>query len=251
MGSLRPKGPVTCGFGSWRPALSRRPRAVGAGTSGSLGRARARAKARGRYLPPSVGVQFVPILTSFARRADMPRLTSAGIVVRKPSALARAYPRAASRRSVFVAMSLRSRMASFISELASLEVPGFGAPALPSAPGLQALAPASAIARDHGVSASGQRWRSCLRRHGKLLASQVPRRGRLYPYKGTRGARIVSARRGELMGSFRGVQVRRLFKVVENREVACAHVVAAVTESANQRNRDRGLMGSALHSRTS
>jgi len=31
-------------------------------------------------------------------------------------------------------------MASFISELASLEVPGFGAPALPSALGLEALA---------------------------------------------------------------------------------------------------------------
>jgi len=41
-----------------------------------------------------------------------------------------------------------------------------------------------------------------------LLANQVPRRGRLYPYKGTRGARIVSARRGEVMRSFRGAQVR-------------------------------------------
>lgn len=59
------------------------------------------------------------------------------------------------------------------------------------------LRPALAIARGHGVSASGRRWRSCLRRHGNLLAYQVPRRGRLYPYKGTRGARIVSARRGE------------------------------------------------------
>jgi hypothetical protein len=42
---------VTCGFAGSRPALSRRPRAVGSGTFGSLGRARARAKARGRNLP--------------------------------------------------------------------------------------------------------------------------------------------------------------------------------------------------------
>ena len=41
-----------------------------------------------------------------------------------------------------------------------------------------------------------------------LLANQVPRRGHLYPYKGTRGVQIVSARRGELIGSFRGAQVR-------------------------------------------
>jgi hypothetical protein len=79
-------------------------------------------------------------------------------------------------------------MASFISELASHEVPGFGAPALPSALGLEALALALAIARDHGASASGWRWRTCLRGHGNQLANQVPRRGRLYPYKGTRGA---------------------------------------------------------------
>jgi hypothetical protein len=99
-------------------------------------------------------------------------------------------------------------MSSFISELASHEVPGFGAPALPSSLGLEALASALAIARGHGVSASGQRWQTCLRRHGNLLASQVPRRGRLYPYKGTPGARIVSARSGELMRSFRGAQVK-------------------------------------------
>lgn len=41
-----------------------------------------------------------------------------------------------------------------------------------------------------------------------LLAIHVPRCGHLYPYKGTRGARIVSARKGELVGSFRGAQVR-------------------------------------------
>jgi hypothetical protein len=128
----------------------------------------------------------------------------------KPSAIAPPHP----LRCLHTALGLRpppalpSRFASFISELASHEVPGLGAPALPSALGLEALASASAIARGHGVSASGQRWQTCLRRHGNLLASQVPRRGRLYPYKGTQGARIVSARRGELMRSFRGAQVR-------------------------------------------
>ena len=104
--------------------------------------------------------------------------------------------------------ALPSRMASLISELASHEVPGLGAPVLPPALGLEALASALAIARDHGVSASGRRWRTCLRRHGNLLANQLPRRGHLYPYKGTRGARIVSARKGELRRSFRGAQVR-------------------------------------------
>lgn len=55
VGGLRPNSPVTCGFSTSHPALSRRPRAVGAGTFGSLGRARARAKARGRNLPPFRG----------------------------------------------------------------------------------------------------------------------------------------------------------------------------------------------------
>ena len=60
-------------------------------------------------------------------------------------------------------------LASFISELASHEVPGFWAPALPSALVLEPLASALAITRDDGASASGRRWRSCLRRHGSLL----------------------------------------------------------------------------------
>jgi len=48
---------------------------------------------------------------------------------------------------------LVKRLSSLISELASHEVPGFGAPALPSALGLEALASALAVARDQGVSA--------------------------------------------------------------------------------------------------
>jgi hypothetical protein len=70
----------------------------------------------------------------------------------KPSAFAPPHPRAASAgvRSPS-ASGPPSRLTSFISELASNEVPGFGAPALPSALGLEALAPALAIARDDGV----------------------------------------------------------------------------------------------------
>jgi hypothetical protein len=168
VGGLRPNSPVTCGFAVSRPALSRRPRAVGAGTTRFPWRARARAKERGRNLPPSKGVQFVPVLTSFARRSGMLRQASAGIASRRAVRVRAASP----SRCVLRAFgprpprALRSRFASFISELASHEVPGFGAPALPSALGLEALAPALAIARGHGVSASGRRCRSCLRRHG-------------------------------------------------------------------------------------
>jgi hypothetical protein len=166
VGGLRLNSPVTCGFASSRPALSRRPCAVGAEPPGSVGRARARAKARGRDLPPSEDVQFVPVLTSSARRAGVLRQAFGRDRI-PPS-----HPR--SRRLTLAPpllglglrpASLPVRLVSFISELASHEVPGFGAPVLPSVLGLEALAPALAIARDHGVSASGHRWRTCLRRH--------------------------------------------------------------------------------------
>jgi hypothetical protein len=81
------------------------------------------------------------------------------------------------------------RLASFISELASHEVPGFGAAALPSALGLEALASAVAIARDGGVFASGPAVAILASAAtATLLAIQVPRRGHLYPYKGTERA---------------------------------------------------------------
>ena len=90
-----------------------------------------------------------------------------------------------------------------------MRCPGSGAPVLPSVLGLEALASALAIARDQGVSAfrpgGGEPSSSA---NGNLLASHLPRRGHLYSYKGTRGARIVSARKGELMRSFRRAQVR-------------------------------------------
>jgi hypothetical protein len=210
VGGLRPNSPVTCGFATSRPALSRRPRAVGAGTT-RLPWTGASSRESARPQPAAFrgcSVRADPHLLCSPLRHALAGVWP-GSHPAKPFAFAPPHPRAASAgdRSPS-ASSLRSRLASFISELASHEVPGFGAPALPSALGLEALAFALAIARDHGVSASGRRWRSCLRRHGNLLVNQVTRRGHLYPYKGTRGVRIVSARRGELIGSFRGAQVR-------------------------------------------
>jgi len=104
-------------------------------------------------------VRHGPVFTSFARRAGM---------LRQAFGRDRIPPSRPRSRRLTLALLLqalglrpprafRSRMASFISELASHEVPGFGAPALPSALGPEALAPALAIARDHGVSASGRR----------------------------------------------------------------------------------------------
>ena len=89
-----------------------------------------------------------------------------------------------------------------------MRCPGFGAPALPSARdfgpfrllavagGPRHLRIEPAVAILHPPSTAS------------VLANQVPRRGHLHPYKGTRGARIVSARRGESLGSFQRVQVR-------------------------------------------
>jgi hypothetical protein len=55
---------VTCGFSASRPALSRRPRAVGAGTTRFLdGRELAQRRAAAN-LAASEDVQFVPVLTS-------------------------------------------------------------------------------------------------------------------------------------------------------------------------------------------
>ena len=60
--------------------------------------------------------------------------------------------------------ALPSSFRLVIAERASLEVPGFGAPSLP--PALASKPPRLpwVIAVDHGLSASGQRWRSGLRR---------------------------------------------------------------------------------------
>jgi hypothetical protein len=102
----------------------------------------------------SEDVQFVPVLTSFARRARMLRQASARTCSRQAVRVGAAHPRAASAGAVSIRREPSGRACpSLISELASHEVPGFGAPALPSALGLEALASALAIARDQGVSA--------------------------------------------------------------------------------------------------
>jgi hypothetical protein len=83
---------------------------------------------------------------------------------------------------------------------------GSGAP-VGSRPRSLALArPVAAVAASH----IRPRWRSCLRRHGLLLASRVPRRGHLHIYKGTRGPEPCRPGRGILLGSFRGPQLRAL-----------------------------------------
>jgi hypothetical protein len=147
VGGLRPNSLVTCGFAALRPALSRRPRAVGAGTTRFPRTCASSAKARGCNLPHTVGVQFVPVLTSFARRARH----APAAVGRDRTPPSRPRSRRLARALPLLALGLRpprasrSRLASFISELASHEVPGLGAPALPSALGLEALASALAI----------------------------------------------------------------------------------------------------------
>ena len=139
---LRPNSPVTSGLAPSHPAPSRRPRAVGAGTT-RLPWTGASSRQSARPQPAAFeGVQFVPVLTSFARRAGMPRQAFGGNrIPAKPSVVAPSHPHAASACvRLRPPRVLPSRMASLISELASHEVPGFGAPALPSALGLEALA---------------------------------------------------------------------------------------------------------------
>jgi hypothetical protein len=116
----------------------------------------------------------VPVLTSFAGRSGMLRQAFG------PDRIAPHRPRWRRLTLTLPLHAVRSpsasgppsRLTSFISELASHEVPGFGAPALPSALGLEAIASALAIARDHGVSAPVGGGDSCLRRHGNLLATK-------------------------------------------------------------------------------
>jgi len=214
VGGLRLNSPVTCGFASSHPALSRRQRAVAREPPGSLGRARA---SRQGARPQPAAIRGCSVRADAHLLCSPRRHAPAGVRPGSPPPSrprsAPPHPRAApagARPSS--PRALRSPWSSFISELASHEVPGFGAPALPSALGLEAFASALVIARDHGVL----RFRPAVAilpppPRASLLANQVPRRGHLHPYKGTRGARIVSARRAELMRSFRGCRSGGLY----------------------------------------
>jgi hypothetical protein len=137
MGGLRPNSPVTCGFSTLHPALSRRPRAIGAEPPGSLDE---RELAQGARPQPAAfeGVQFVPVLTSFARRAGMLRQASAGIACRRAVRDRTASPsRCLCRRSVSV----------------RLEPPGRACPpSSPSSPPMRC--PGSGIQRSGCLSAS-------------------------------------------------------------------------------------------------
>ncbi len=176
------------------------------------GRALAQRRAAANCRLPE-DVQFVPVLTSFARRAGMLWQASAGTCSPLAVRVGAASPsRCLCRRSSSVRREPSGRA---------------WPPSSPSSPPMRC--PGSGLQRSRRLSASKllrPPWRSrgttasphpaggggpCLRRHGILLGNQVPRRGRLHHHKGTRGARIVSARKGELMRSFREAQVRGTF----------------------------------------
>jgi hypothetical protein len=163
---------------------------------------RGRCSPRGRDHPPSGDVQFVPTLTSFARRARMlrqeltgfPRAARDRAAAPGATVFASAWPPSPSGLSV-ARWPPRLRACSH-------EMPGFGAPAFPSALGLECLALAPPVV---GVATSHirPRWRSCLRRRCNLLASQVPRRGHLHYLQRHPRARTLSPRKGDSLGSFR------------------------------------------------
>ncbi len=140
VGGLRWTSPVTCGFVTWRPAPSRRPCAVGAGTLSPMG---GEASSRGSARPRPAAFEGCSVRAGAHLLGAPRRCAPAGV---RPGSLPHGRPRWC--RFILV-MSLqafglrsprafRSCLASFISERASNEVPGFGAPALPSASGFEA-----------------------------------------------------------------------------------------------------------------
>jgi hypothetical protein len=145
-GGLRPNSPATCGSSTSHPALSRRPRAVGAGTRDSLGRSRA---PRQGVRPQPVAFRGCSVRAGAHLLCSPLRHAPAGI---GRDRIPRSRPR--SRRLTLAlplqAFGLRRReppvvLCLLLSELASHEVPGLGAPALLSALGLEDLASALAI----------------------------------------------------------------------------------------------------------
>jgi hypothetical protein len=110
---------------------------------------RGRCSPRSRDHPRSGRVQFVPTLTSFSRRAGMLRQASAGIgfprAVRGPAAAP--WATTLRGRLAFVRLGPSGRVSPPSSpSVPSRELPGFGAPALPSALDLESLALALPVA---------------------------------------------------------------------------------------------------------
>jgi hypothetical protein len=211
VGGLRRRGPVTCGFAVQRPALSRRPRAVGAGNhpvpldGRELAQRRAAATCRSRGC--SVRARSHLLLPAAPACAGRRR---PGSHPAEPSAFAPPHlSRCRFRRSAFVRRGPPVVL---------------WPPSSPSSPPMRC--PGSGLQRFRRLSAS-KPLRPPWRLRG-TTASPHPAGGgnpasaatatcwhtkcrdvgHLYPYKGARGARIVSARRGELMRSFRRAQVR-------------------------------------------
>jgi hypothetical protein len=164
----------------------------------------------GQILPPSQRVQFVPVLSSSTLAV---RSVSASVqpdrawtAVRGRAALPPATSPSGVRGPDAASLGRASPPSS--PSAPPMRCPGSG---LQRSRRSRSRSPCAPPRRSRGTTASphpagGGDPASAAR--ATVLAYQVLRRGRLYPYKGTRGPRIVSARRGELMRSFRGVQVR-------------------------------------------
>jgi len=165
-----------------------------------------------QILPPSQRVQFALVLTSSALAA---RSASASV---RPDRVWDGRPRLGRPPSRDLPSGGSGPDAASLGRAST--------PSSPSAPHmrcpgsvlqrsrrLSASKPLHPPRRSRGTtasSASGRRWRSCLRRHGNRAGvPSAETRPSLPLQRHPRGG-IVSARRGELMRSFRGVQVQTL-----------------------------------------
>jgi hypothetical protein len=158
---------------------------------------------------PSKDVVFVPVLT-----ASLPSPACHGR--RLPGPLRQATPFAPPPTGdlppqAFGLRRPRALPSSFrlvISERASHEVPGFGAPVLPPALASKPLRLPWVIAVDHGLSASGQRWRSGLRRRWQSGRRAKCESRPSPPIQRQAKGRTLSPRRGVSLGIQWGVRVR-------------------------------------------
>lgn len=195
---------MTCGFAALRPALSRRPRAVGTKPRAPLDGRELTQDARPQPLP-SVGVQFVPVLTSFARGAGMLR-SALGWDRIPPS---RPRSRRLTLALLLQALGLRTPRAFPV----ALWTRHLRARLPRGARVWGSSAPIGSRPRSHCVRLGNRegtrrlcirrRWRSCRRRHGNLLANPLPRRGHLSPLQGHAGSPDRVTSEGGVIGELR------------------------------------------------